>query len=177
MIGKHRIKSLVCWLLLALVAFTQTGCLLVAAGAAGGAALGYAYYRGKVCQGYAANLPDTWAATHTALAELGFSITKEDQPAGVIESRAGGDVIRINVDAYASPYDQVPVTQVCVRVATFGDHPLSERVLAQIGAHLVPTNVPVPPNPPAPATGAIAPAVYQSGEPPLAPSPPPPRSP
>jgi hypothetical protein len=69
------------------------------------------------------------------------------------------------------------VTQVCVRVATFGDHPLSERVLAQIGAHLVPTNVPVSPNPQAPAPGPIAPAVYQSGEPPLAPSPPPPRSP
>ncbi len=168
--GPRRTKSLICWLLLALVALGQAGCLLVAAGAAGGAALGYAYYRGKVCQGYAASLPDTWAATHTALAELGFPITSEDQPAGVIESRVGSDVIKIKVDAYASPYDPVPVTQVCVRVATFGDHPLSERVLAQIGAHLVPTNLPVPPNPQAPAPGPIAPAVYQSGEPPLAPS-------
>jgi hypothetical protein len=170
-------RSLIGWLLLALVAISQSGCLLVAAGAAGGAALGYAYYRGKICQGYAATLPDTWAATHTALAELGFPITKEDQPAGVIESRVASDTIRINVDAYGSPYDSVPVTQVCVRVATFGDHPLSERVLAQIGAHLVPTNLPVAPNAQAPAPGPIAPAAYQSGEPPLAQTPPPPRSP
>jgi hypothetical protein len=172
-----RTNSLIFWLLLGLVALTQTGCLLVAAGAAGGAALGYAYYRGKVCQGYAASLPDTWAATHTALAELGFPISKEDQRAGLIESRVGNDVIRINVDAYGSQYDPGPATQVCVRVATFGDHPLSERVLAQIGAHLVPTNLPMAPNPQAAAQGPIAPAVYQSGEPPLAPSAPPPRSP
>jgi hypothetical protein len=177
MVKARRTKSLIGWLLLALLTLTQTGCLLVAAGAAGGAALGYAYYRGKVCQGYAATLPDTWAATHTALAELGFPISKEDQPAGAIESRVGSDVIKISVDAYSAPYDPVPVTQVCVRVATFGDHPLSERVLAQIGAHLVPTNLPAAPNPQGTAPGPIAPAAYQSGEPPLAPSSPPPRSP
>src|SRR6516162_4020560 len=46
---------------------SSNGCLWIAAGGMGGAAVGYAYYKGKVCGVYNACLADTWAATHTAL--------------------------------------------------------------------------------------------------------------
>jgi hypothetical protein len=174
---------------LALVALLHGGCLWIAAGAAGGAALGYVYCKGNVCQAYTANFDDAWPATHTALAELGFPITKENREnfKGAIEcTAADGERIHIHLDIMDSQVPaEGPLTKICVRVATFGDYPVSERILNQIGAHLVPAPAPfqttppplasAPPNvtappPPASARGVSA---SQSGEPPLLTSPPP----
>ena len=89
------------YLLLAILILSNTGCLVVAAaGAAGGAAAGYVYVKGKVCEVYNAGLNDTWAATHTALAELGMPILKEDikPDESFIESRTtDGQQVRIYV--------------------------------------------------------------------------------
>lgn len=148
----------VLYLVLAAVALGNSGCLLAAAGVAAGGAAGYAYSEGLVCRTYEANFEDVWAAAHTALAELQLPVDKEEQNEddGVIQSRtADKDRIRIYLETRAS---RVPadgsVTRVCIRVATFGDHPLSQRILDQIGFHLVPPGMvgQPPASPPLPAT-------------------------
>jgi hypothetical protein len=169
---------------MALAALANGGCLLVAAGAAaGGGAVGYAYYQGKDSQDYRANLGDTWTATHTALRELGMTVERQDQTnaSGFILSRtADGDAVKIHVDALDSQNPgEGPLTRVSVRVANFGDHPVGTRVLYQIGAHLVPGGLArlqpqaVLTPPPPPALGPVQPvgwsaAAVRTAEPPLA---------
>jgi hypothetical protein len=167
------------YLVVASAALFQSGCLLVAAGAAGGAAAGYAYYKGRTCQSYIANFEDAWAATHTALAELGLPILSEERQTncGVIKSQTSdGDRVRIALDEIPS---RIPaegsLTRICVRVGTFGDHPVSERVLYQVGAHLVASPVAVPlPGPVSPPLST--PSSGQTAEPPLTTSSVPPQN-
>jgi hypothetical protein len=147
--------SLLCprlaYLALALGALANGGCLFLALGAAGGAgAAGYAYYKGNVCRSFNAEFADTWAATRTALADLGLPILSavHNGTSAAIESRTSlGDRIRITLDRQAGelPAD-LPLTRVGVRVATFGDHAVSNRILDQTSYHLVPVM-----GPPAPA--------------------------
>jgi hypothetical protein len=126
---------------LACVALSVSGCLLAAAGVAGGAA-GYAYYQGKVCHVYDSDYHDTTAAVHSALAELGMPVDSEELGArhGFVKSYiANGDAVRIYLDVISSKFQaEAPQTRVGIRVATFGDDPVSDRLLAQIGSHLVP---------------------------------------
>ncbi len=176
-------RQLVVLPLLAAWAAVQGGCLWVAAGAAAGGAAGYAYYQGKSCHPFAASFEDTWAAAHTAMGELGMAVLKEErnQGSGVIKSETSdGDRIRIALDSIPS---RIPaegmLTRVCIRVGTFGDHPLSERMLYQIGAHLAPTanappgsaGVPMPPMAPSAAGQTTEPPLTGSSR--LAPQPPP----
>jgi hypothetical protein len=160
-------------LLSAAFALASSGCLIAAvgAGAAGAAAAGYAYWQGEVCEVYNSAFEDSWAATHTALGELGMQIVAErnDLTRGFMGARTtDGDQVRINMEMLPSktPADG-PLTRICVRVATFGDRPLSEQVLSQVGLHLVPPSVlgaaPAASNP------GIAPAAA-TGPPPLAPT-------
>src|SRR5947209_12324302 len=127
--------SRLAYVLVAAVALLHGGCLFIAAGAAGGAALGYVYCKGNVCEMYASNLNDSWAAAHTALGELGFPIAKEarENVKGWIECNAAdGNRIRIHLDIADSQVPaEGPVTRICVRVATFGDNAISERILNQ----------------------------------------------
>jgi hypothetical protein len=161
-----------------LVAIAQAGCLLAAAGAAGGAVAGYMYFQGRVCEAYSASFDDAWRATHVAMGELGMPVNGEERSAdaGSIESRTpDGELVRIAVDMMSPGAPGVPpVSRVCVRVATFGDHPFSERLLGQVATHL-PASPPAVLGAPGPVPAAAA--APQSGEPPLlqAPTPAPPR--
>jgi hypothetical protein len=128
--------------ILAAVALANAGCLAAAAGvAAGGAAAGYAYYKGKVNQDFSASLDHTWAATLTALGELGMPVVSQqrENSSGVIESRTStDDPVHVTFDTHASPMPaEGTLTRVGVRVGTFGDSQMSERLLNQISAHLV----------------------------------------
>jgi hypothetical protein len=133
-----------CWFYagIGVLALGCGGCLAVAAGAAGGAAVGAAYYYGKVCQTYPSSLDDSSAATKTALADLGMPILEEQREGGsaFIKTQTGdGDPVRIYLDPEASKFQaDGPLTKVTVRVGAFGDHPSSNRLLDQIGAHLAP---------------------------------------
>jgi hypothetical protein len=182
MIGRLRLG----YLAMALLAVGQGGCLLVAAGVAGGATAAYLYHSGKVCRIYNAAFADAIAATRTALGELGMEVTGEEQSkAGeaFLESRtADGERVRIYLDLQPSKFPaEGALTRICVRVATFGDHPVSNRILDQVSAHLVPANMlavppPVlpaqptaPPQPtPLPAPRPLDPPA-QTAPPPLAP--------
>jgi hypothetical protein len=158
---------------LVLLTLANCGCLVVAAGAAGGAALGYVYYQGELSGRYNADFPATWTATRTALADLGMPVVKEEYKdgSGYIESRTSrDDTVRINLSAVG----QAPapaLTQVGVRVGILGDDKVSELVLDQIGARVTSSGggrvVPVPqPNP-----GGVQPA-SAFGNPPETPPPP-----
>jgi Protein of unknown function (DUF3568) len=140
---------LILYLLAVAAALANSGCLLVAAGAAGGAAVGYAYCKGGVCSTYNAGFADTFAASQAALRDLGMPIVLEEETAadGFLESRtADGNRVRVYVEPVTSKIPAEAVqTRVCVRVATFGDRPVSERILDQVGLHLTPvTAVPQP---------------------------------
>jgi hypothetical protein len=127
---------------LALLAVSSSGCLVAAAGAtaAGGAALGYAYYMGEESHPYHAGLEDTWSATRAALSDLGMPVVKEENQQGsvFIESRTNyDDRVRIWLTKETSPIPaEGTLTVVGVRVGVFGDDKVSERVLAQVGTHL-----------------------------------------
>ena len=129
-------------LLLLLACLANSGCLVATAGVAGGAVAGYAFYKGKVSETYNANCEDTWAATRTALGELGMPIVREERKGcdGFLESRtADGDRVRIYVEGETSRFPaEGKISRVSVRVAVFGDGPVSNRVLDQVGVHLAP---------------------------------------
>jgi hypothetical protein len=140
----------------------NAGCLAVVAGVGAGAAVGYAYCQGKICEAYSASLDDTWAATRTALAELGMPVLNEEHESngcGCIESRTvEGDRVKVHLDVMSSPFPaEGPITRVCVRVALFGDHPVSVRILDQVGMHLVAIPQAVPPPGTAPGTPMLGP--------------------
>lgn len=159
-------------LAVAALALVNGGCLLAAAGAAAGGAAGYAYCKGKVCDQYPASFDDTWAATHTALQELGMPVEGEERSAagGTVHTRtADGERVRVTVDAENGASAAGPSTRVGVRVATFGDYDVSERIHSQIGAHLVAS---VPPGGAPPGTAAPAASLG-----PIRPVPPPPPGP
>jgi hypothetical protein len=157
----------VAYLVLAAVALGNAGCLVAAAAGAGAGVAGYAYYKGKVCRTYLANVEDVRAAMRTALVELGMPVLKDEVvgQGAKIESHAGNDSIEIALELQDGALPgEGSATQVGVRVATFGDGKLSERILDQIGAHLVPAGVPAaqpaatqPPAAPAPLTQTAAP--------------------
>ena len=147
----------VVYLLLAAVALSTGGCLLVAAGAAGAGAATYVYIRGKVCQEYAAGFGDTWAAVQKSLQELALPLEANENngKTGKVTSRtADGSAITIDLEVLTS---RIPaegtLTRVCVRVGLVGDQALSERILGQINSHLAP-----PGAAPAPVPTAGAPA-------------------
>jgi hypothetical protein len=173
------IRTRIVLVLVATLTLANAGCLVVAAGAAGGAAVGYAYYKGKITDTYAAGLDDSWAATHTALAELGMPIVKEDRgtKTATIDSRtAEDDHVRIILEPVRSSIPaEGEVTRVSVRVATFGDRPVSDRILYQISLHLAPAGyVPpaggqlMPPQPVVQTGGATTPLPPQTPPPPFA---------
>src|SRR5262245_52194344 len=88
-------------LLFAAVALANSGCLVVAAGAALGGAAGYAYYKGNVCRSYQARFEDVLAATRSSLKELNMPVLSESSTVGTfdLDSRTEkGDRVRIQID-------------------------------------------------------------------------------
>lgn len=176
------------WLLLLVAGavLMQSGCLWLAVGAgtAAGCAAGFAYLKGEVPQTYVASFDDTWNAAQTSLTELGMPVVsaeKKSNKSGTIKSRLGnGDAVAVQIDEDASTFPaDGPVSRVGVRVALMGDYPISDRILSQIGAHLVPPAavtkapgvVPIPGT--KPATGsAVVPAGWTGVPSPTPPAPP-----
>lgn len=163
---RWRVRPL--YLAVGLLALVNGGCLAVAAGVAAGGAAGYAYYAGKVDRAYPASFPDTWAAAHTALAELGMPVVSEERHNmdGTIESRtADDDKVHISLETAKSAIPaEGTVTDVTIRVRLFGDKPVSERILYQIGLHLAPPRTVAVPTvlPPPPPQPTLSPPVQPS---------------
>lgn len=133
----HRLTWLV---FVILVVAVNGGCLAIGAGVAGGAVAGYYLYQGKLGRRYEASFPDTWAATRAVLTESGLTVVSEEQEGAgaLLEAQTrGGERARVFVEPGApEPGGPAQLTQVSVRVGTFGDSPLSEQLLDQIGRRL-----------------------------------------
>jgi hypothetical protein len=142
----------VCYVTLAAITLGQAGCLVAAvgAGAAGAGAAGYFYAQGKVCDEFSASFDEAWAATLKAMGELSLPIKtqlRDTNLSGDLESvTSDGEAIRIHIETRPAkiPADG-SISKICVRVGTWGDYPVSEKIIHQVSAHLAPPKaVPVP---------------------------------
>lgn len=130
---------------LAVLAAANSGCLAAAGVAAAGAAGagGFAYMKGKVSYTFDSSVEDTWSAARKSLAELQMPILEEERQAasgGFFRSETSdGTAVRIYLEAVEK--EGPPAThgtEVNVRVGTFGDYTVSDRILRQLSGHLVP---------------------------------------
>jgi hypothetical protein len=172
------------YLLLAALALGSSGCLAAVVGgvAAAGTATGVFYVEGQLSHTYSAYPDDVWKATRTALAELNMFVKKEDRSdngGGFILTQTTSDSVKITLEVKESKIpSEGPLTTVGIRVGTFGDKEVSNRILEQISSHLRPA----PRVAPAPVPNLGPPQVQPVGAGPviLAPrpeTPPPPLAP
>ncbi|MGH7169722.1 MAG: DUF3568 family protein [Gemmataceae bacterium] len=166
------------YVVIAVLALTQGGCLLALAGVAGGAATGYFYCKGRVYRDYPASLPDLRNAVRAALLDLHFYIFTDEAKDGkafLITKTTNGKKVRIYLNCMSSP---VPadglVTRLAIRVGAFGDEGVCTRLFEQVAfrlSHPAPI-VPAPP-PGAPPIGPPVPVQqtgFQTTEPTVAPA-------
>lgn len=164
----------------AILALVQGGCLLAIAGvAAGGAATGYLYCKGRIYRDYPASLQDVHNAVHAALLDLHFGVFNDETKDGkafLVTKTTNGKKVKIYLDCLASPIPaEGMVTRVSIRVGAFGDENISMRILDQVAWRLAHGS----PALPAPPSGSPAPIQQTAGvrpvetpPPPLAPVPP-----
>jgi hypothetical protein len=108
------------------------GCAaLVVGGAAGAGAV--AYVRGELKSMEDASLNRVWVAARQAMTNLEFSLTSEEKDAfnGILIAQGAGDK-KITV-TLARKSDLV--TEVRIRVGTFGDEAMSRKILETIRKH------------------------------------------
>jgi hypothetical protein len=162
--------------IVAVLTIVQGGCLLAIAGvAAGGAATGYLYCKGRIYRDYPANLADVRNAVHAALLDLHFGIFNDEAKDGkafLVTKTTNGKKVRIYLDCLASPIPaEGLVTRVSIRVGAFGDENISARILDQAAwrlSHGAPILPAPPPGPdPIQQTSGVRPA--ETPPPPLAP--------
>lgn len=133
------VRRITLLLLLLSLSISQCGCLVAAAGAAAGAGA-YAYYQGNHGDTFAGEFGQTYQATKQALADLNMPIRHEEHHGltGLIESSIE-DGSKVTIDIEEQPRiasTDGHVTEVKVRVGTFGDSQVSSKLHAQIRAHL-----------------------------------------
>jgi hypothetical protein len=167
------------YLVLAAGALANGGCLAAAVGAVGAAGVGYAYYQGEDHRDFYAGPEETRAAVRSALAALKIPVVNEERGAASnsLEAlTAEGDRVQVSLDRVPDqPPGESPRTRLSVRVGTFGDHSLSERLLGLTGSHLATglrTGAPQTSLVASPSSAAaVNPAGHQTQtvEPPLAP--------
>lgn len=110
----------------------QTGCVVVAAGAAGAGTV--AYVRGELEASVPRGLPTAMVATRAALEQLKLIkiSDKEDALTGVIVARTADDKkIEIKISAVGEG-----IAKVQIRVGVFGDKIVSTAILDRIKANL-----------------------------------------
>lgn len=160
------------YLLIAVLALTQGGCLLALAGVAGGAAAtGYFYYKGQVYRNFPASFTDVLNATRAALQDLHFAFTDEikDGKAFFLTKTTNGKKVRIYLDCQHSPIpSEGMLTRISIRVACFGDEAISAHIFNQVALRLS------HPAPVAPAPAVVTPPPiqqtgFQTSEPKIAP--------
>jgi hypothetical protein len=119
-------------LVLAAAVALHSGCLAVAAGAAGAGTV--AFVRGELAASLDQNFDRSVRATERAIADLKFAKISEKQDAlvTVIVARTAEDKkIEIKVSSVSAAQAKVQI-----RVGVFGDEVLSQRILEKIRANL-----------------------------------------
>ena len=129
--------------LMLLAVVSPSGCALLLVG--GGGAAGYAYAAGEQEKLYPYPLADTWAAVRESVAEMQLPSLNERSDAlrARLESEtASGEKVSITLIAKGNA-----VTEVGVRVGTFGDANASRMLFDKLDARL-PGPYPAPPSKP-----------------------------
>jgi len=119
-------------LVLAAAVALHSGCLAVAAGAAGAGTV--AYVRGELAASFDQNFARTERAANRAIEDLKFAKISEKQDAlvAMIVARTAEDKkIEIKVSSVSAAQAKVQI-----RVGVFGDEALSQRILEKIRANL-----------------------------------------
>jgi len=128
-----KIKSLITLLATAIAAVYLSGCAAVIIGGAAGAGT-YAYIRGEMKGNENATLDRTWSATQAAMKDLEFSVMTQQKDAlqGRLVARTALDKkIEINLIKISDN-----LTEVRIRVGTFGDQTLSHTIVQSIEKRL-----------------------------------------
>ncbi len=128
-----KIKSLITLFTTAVAAFYLSGCAAVIIGGAAGAGT-YAYIRGEMKGNENATLERTWSATQAAMKDLEFSVTttqKDALQARLIARTALDKKIEINLTKISDN-----LTEIKIRVSTFGDQTLSYTIIQSIEKRL-----------------------------------------
>lgn len=110
-----------------------TGCAAVLVGGAAGVGT-YAYIKGELKVTEAATLERTWSATQSAMKDLQFRVTTQQKDAlqGRLVAKTASDKrIEIDLEKVSDT-----MTEVRVRVGTFGDEDLSRLIVQKIEKRL-----------------------------------------
>ena len=123
--------------LFGIIPLLNIGCVAAAVGGAAGVAAGagtIAYIKGELKATEAYSVPKVWAATEKAVDELQLAVTDKysDAVAGRLEAfTADNKKVRINLKRIGDN-----ITEVTIRIGTFGDEELSRFILSKIEKHL-----------------------------------------
>lgn len=129
-------RRLLLGLILGLSLVVNSRCQALLIGAECGALVGAAAYKGgEVRYTGELSLNEAWDATQKALSDLGYGITSEerhvsDAPYQLTAEKAGSKKIRVTLKRQSDA-----VTEIGVRVGTFGDESLSRLIIKQIEIH------------------------------------------
>ena len=121
--------------LLGLSLFVNGGCpaaVLVGAGAAAGGGA-YAYVKGELKSTEKVSLSQAWKAAQMAMDDLEFETLHKEKDffeAAITASGAGGKAIRVTLERISDN-----LTEIKIRIGTFGDKTLSEQILDRIRKH------------------------------------------
>jgi hypothetical protein len=129
-------QKLMILVLLAACPFILTGCLAAAAvgGAAAAGAGTVAYIKGELKATEEATLNKTWEATVAAIDELQFLVVNKikDNVSAEIEAKtADNKTVKIQLKRVTDN-----LTDISIRIGTFGDESLSRYILSKIEAKL-----------------------------------------
>jgi hypothetical protein len=109
----------------------NSGCAAVlVGGAAAGAAGTVLYVKGELHSTEGVSLDRAWNATQAAIGDMGFTVTAKDKDAVSAELNAitaDGKRIKIVLNREADN-----VTEISIRVGTFGDESMSRLILERI---------------------------------------------
>ena len=119
---------------LGVMALFGAGCAVVVVGAAAGAGVGaYAYIKGDVRSSEAVSLDTAIRATQAGLKDMGYVVTETTTSGSETKLTAygpGSKKVRVTLEKLSGT-----VTQISIRVGTFGDEGLSAQILGKIRSH------------------------------------------
>lgn len=108
-----------------------SGCALFVVGAAAGAGAGtYAFIKGELKSSEAVAFPRAVTATEKAFKDLDYAVVGKQQEVGRVKLTArttGDQKVQVTLEKFSET-----VTEIRVRVDTFGDEALSRQVLEKI---------------------------------------------
>lgn len=145
-----KLRTLGVGVVLGAIATTQGGCLLVAAGAGAGATV--AYVRGDTESTVDATPQRVIEASKAVMADMDVTVVSSSASAldGDLIARTARDA-KVHVVVKGAGER---TSHVSIRIGTFGDKEMSNRILLKLNERLAAANTPVPPAAPAPAADA-----------------------